>query len=147
MRFMIIRRADALTESGAVPDPGIFEKMDAYMGEMHKAGILIAGDGLKPSAQGARVNFHGGKPTVVDGPFTETKELIAGYSIIDVPSLADAIAWAKRWPAVSTEANVSLEIRPFFETSDFEDVMSPEAREHEEQMRRELEERARQAGR
>ena len=119
MRFMIIRKADANTEAGVKPTQELLESMAAYMEEMAKAGILVSGDGLKPSSQGARVKFTNGAPRVIDGPFAEAKELIAGYSVIDVPSLADAIAWTKRWPASGFEANVEIEIRPFYELSDF----------------------------
>jgi hypothetical protein len=120
MRFMMIRRADAVSESGIKPNPEVFAAMDQYAGEMSRAGILVTGEGLKPSAQGARVRFDHGKPTVSDGPFTETKELIAGYFIIDVRSKEEAIEWTKRWPAIASDANVELELRPFYEASDFE---------------------------
>jgi hypothetical protein len=120
MRFMMIRRADKLTEAGGMPDPNILAAMEAYHDEMEKAGILRGGEGLKPSSEGFRIKFNGGTPTVVDGPFAETKELIAGYSIIEVPTKADAVAWAKKWPAILSEANVELELRPYFELSDFE---------------------------
>ena len=130
MRFMVIRRADALTESGAMPSEEILAAMAEYNAEMVKAGVMLSGDGLKPSSQGARVKFTNGKPRVIDGPFAETKELIAGFSIIDVPSLDDAVAWAKRWPAFDIEANVELEIRPFYELSDFGD--SEAVARHEE---------------
>ena len=120
MRFMMIRRADAVTEAGAKPNSEMFAAMDQYASEMSKAGILVTGEGLKPSAQGTRVRFNNGTPTVVDGPFTETKELIAGYFIIDVKSKEDAIDWTKRWPAIAGDANVELELRPFYEAADFE---------------------------
>ncbi len=121
MRFMVIRRADAATEAGAVPSAAIMAAMDKYMTEMQQAGVLIDGVGLKPSSKGALVKFDAGQPRVIDGPFTEAKELIAGFSLIDVPSLADAIAWARRWPAIDMDANVALEIRPLFEEADFAD--------------------------
>ena len=121
MRFMIIRKADANTEAGMMPGEEILEAMATYNEEMVKAGVMLSGDGLKPSSQGARVKFTNGTPTVTDGPFAETKELIAGYSVIDVPSLADAIAWARKWPAFDVELNVELEIRPLYELSDFGD--------------------------
>ena len=132
MRFMLIRRADQLTESGAPPSEEILEAMAKYIEEMVKAGVMVSGDGLKPSSQGARIKFTSGKPKVIDGPFAETKELIAGFSIIDVPSLADAVEWAKRWPAFDVEANVELEIRPFYELSDFGES---EAVEHHARLR------------
>ena len=132
MRFMVMRRADKLTESGAPPGEEILAAMAKYNEEMVKAGIMISGDGLKPSSEGARVKFTNGKPRVIDGPFAETKELVAGFSIIDVPSLEEAIAWAKRWPAFDIEANVELEIRPLYELSDFGEG---EAVEHHARLR------------
>jgi hypothetical protein len=120
MRFMMIRRSDALTESNPMPGAEMMAAMDKYMKDMEAAGVLRGGEGLKPSSQGARVKFRSGKPTVTDGPFTETKELIAGYLIIDVPSKKEAIEWAKKWPAIDVDTNVELELRPFFEASDFE---------------------------
>ncbi len=132
MRFMIIRRADALTESGAMPSEEILVAMVKYNEEMVKAGVMLAGDGLKPSSQGARVKFTNGKPAVIDGPFAEAKELIAGFSIIDVKSKEEAIEWAKRWPAFGSEANVEIEIRPFYELSDFGES---EAVEHHARLR------------
>src|SRR5687768_15237271 len=98
MRFMMIRKADPFTEAGGPPSEEILVAMARYNEEMVKAGVMLAGDGLKPSAQGARVKFTNGKPRVIDGPFAETKELIAGFSIIDVASKEEAIEWARRWP-------------------------------------------------
>lgn len=135
MRFMIIRKADRDTEANVMPSTGLLAAMGAYMESMGNAGILRGGDGLKPSSEGARVSFSDGKPSVVDGPFAETKELIAGYSIIDVPSLAGATAWAKKWPALDAGGNVQLEIRPFFEADDFGEEFTPELREREEALR------------
>jgi hypothetical protein len=126
MRFMVIRKADKNTESGMMPGEEILAAMAKYNEEMVKAGILRAGEGLKPSSQGARVKFTGGKPRVIDGPFTETKELIAGFSIIDVASKEEAIEWVKRWPAFDVEENVEIEIRPFYELSDFGDSAAVE---------------------
>jgi hypothetical protein len=119
MRFMIIRKADAQTEAGALPTPGLMDAMVRYMEEMDKAGILRGGDGLHPSAKGARVEFSGGRPAVIDGPFAETKELIAGYHVIDVPSLDDAIAWTRKWPTEDGGGAVKLEIRPLIAPEDF----------------------------
>ena len=120
MRVMMIRRSDVHSESGQLPGGEIMAAMDKYAKEMEAAGVLRAGDGLKPSSKGARVSFKNGKPTVIDGPFAETKELIAGYFIIDVPSLEEAVKWAKKWPAFDVDTNVELELRPFFEESDFQ---------------------------
>jgi PhnB protein len=135
MRFMVIRKADKNTESGMMPGEEILAAMANYNEEMVKAGILRAGEGLKPSSQGARVKFSGGKPRVIDGPFTETKELIAGFSIIEVASKEEAIEWAKRWPAFDVEENVEIEIRPFYELSDFGDS---EAVAHHAQLREQI---------
>jgi hypothetical protein len=143
MRFMIIRQADATTEAGTMGTAQDFDTMGKYVEAMHAAGILRAADGLKPSSAGKRVKFTGGKPTVKDGPFAEAKELIAGYIVIDVPSLDEAVAWAKKWPATGFESNVELEIRPFFEASDFPpDVFTPEAAAKETKIREELEAKA-----
>jgi hypothetical protein len=135
MRFMIIRKSDEKTEAGVVPDPKLFEAMGAYMEEMAKAGVLLAGEGLQASSKGARVRFSGGKATVVDGPFAETKELIAGFNLIEVRSKEEAIEWVKRWPA--EDGDVELEIRQVHEFEDFGDALSPELREKEERMRSE----------
>ena len=120
MRFMIIRRADANTESGAMPSEAVLSAMGAYNQAMIDAGIFRAGEGLKPSATGARIRFAGGVPTVTDGPFAETKEVIAGFTIIEVASRQEALDWVRRWP----EADVELELRQVFELSDF--AVSPE---------------------
>lgn len=119
MRFMMIRRSDTHSESGTLPTPEILAAMDQYTDAMAKAGVLVTGEGLRPSSAGARVKFSRGKPTITDGPFTETKELIAGYFVIDVASRDEAIEWAKRWPAIGIDADVELELRPYYEASDF----------------------------
>lgn len=119
MRFMIIRKADPDTEAGVMPSEQLIADMARYNEEMVNAGVMRAGEGLQPSAKGARVKFSGGKPTVIDGPFTEAKELIAGFSIIDVPSRDDAIAWVKRWPKLDGDGDVEIEIRQLYELEDF----------------------------
>ena len=138
MRFMIIRRADQQTEAGAMPSEQMLTLMGNYMKEISDAGILLAGEGLKPSSEGARVKFTNGKPRVIDGPFSETKELIAGYMLIRADSKEEAIEWAKRWPALDLEQNVELEIRPLFEEDDFGDEFTPELRAQEERQRDQL---------
>jgi hypothetical protein len=135
MRFMIIRRADQQTEAGAMPSEQMLTLMGNYMKEISDAGILLAGEGLKPSSDGARVKFTNGKPRVIDGPFSETKELIAGYMLIRAASKEEAIEWAKRWPALDLEQNVELEIRQLFEEDDFGDEFTPELRKQEADMR------------
>ena len=138
MRFMIIRRADRDTEAGVVPGEPLLAAMGKYMEEMANAGVLLGGEGLHPSSKGARVKFSGGKPTVTDGPFTETKELIAGYCLIQAPSKVEAVAWARRWPAEDADGEVELEIRPIFEADDFGEEFTPELREAEERLRADL---------
>jgi hypothetical protein len=119
MRFMMIRKADARTEAGEMPSEALLAAMAQYNEELVNAGIMRAGDGLQPSAKGARVRFSRGKPTVIDGPFTEAKELIAGFSIIEVASREEAIAWATRWPPIDGDGEVELEIRQLYELEDF----------------------------
>ena len=116
MKFMLIRRADKSTEAGVLPSREMFDDMRKYNEEMARAGVFLDGVGLKPSSKGARVKI-GTSPTVTDGPFTETKELIAGFTMIQCASLADAIAWVKKWPA--SDAGAEVEIRQLFEPEDF----------------------------
>ena len=116
---MIIRKADKNTEAGVMPSEELLAAMANYNEELVKAGVMLQGEGLQPSSKGARVKFSGGKPTVVDGPFTEAKELIAGFTMIDVKSKEEAIEWVKRWPAIDGDGNVEIEIRQVFELSDF----------------------------
>src|SRR5690348_15308179 len=110
MRFMIIRKADKDTEAGVMPSTELLAHMGQYMEEMTNAGILLGGEGLKPSAKGKRVVFADGKTHVIDGPFAEAKELIAGYCMINVKSIDEAVEWAKRWPCRDGEGKVELEI-------------------------------------
>lgn len=134
MRFMIIRKADEQTEAGVLPTEEQLATMTAYNEQLLKAGVLVAGEGLHPTAKGARVTFSGGEPTVVDGPFTETKEIIAGFTMIQVRSREEAIEWVKRWP----EADVELELRQVFEEDDFGEAFTPELRDQERRMREQL---------
>jgi len=138
MRFMILRMADANTEANVMPTEELLGAMGKYMEDMHKAGVLLDGLGLHPTSKGARVKFSKGKPTVIDGPFTESKELIAGYSMIQVKSREEAIEWARRWPGIDADGELLLEIRQVFEASDFGPEFTPEQREKEERMRAEL---------
>jgi len=138
MLFMIFRKADAQTEAGVMPTTELIEAMGRYMEEMAKAGVLLAGEGLKPSSKAVRVKFTSGKPTLIDGPFAETKELVAGYCLIEAKSLQEAIDWMKKWPTVGLEANVELEIRPLFEAEDFGPEFTPEQRQREEELRQEI---------
>ncbi len=138
MRVMIIRRADKQTEAGVMPNEKRLAAMGQYMEDMAKAGVLLDGDGLHPSAKGARVKFSKGKPAVIDGPFAETKELIAGYTVVQVNTLAEAIEWAKRWPPLDADGELELELRPYFETEEFGEEFTPEMRERNDRMREEL---------
>jgi hypothetical protein len=138
MRFMILRKADANTEAGVMPSTELLAAMGQYMEEMGKAGILLGGEGLQPSSKASRVRFSNGKPTVIDGPFAETKELLAGYCLIQVKSRAEAIEWGKRWPSIDGGGNLELEIRQVFEAEDFGPEFTPELREAEDKLRSEI---------
>ncbi|SFI28438.1 Uncharacterized conserved protein [Collimonas sp. OK307] len=135
MRFMIIRKADKNTEAGTMPSTELITAMMKYNEEMIQAGVMLAGEGLQPSAKGARIKFSAGRPTVFDGPFAETKELIAGFTMIQVQSRQEAIDWVKRWPALDGDGAVELELRQVFEAEDFGDEFTPELRETEERLR------------
>jgi hypothetical protein len=121
MRFMVIRQGDEETEAGTLPSEALIRAMGDYVEEMVNAGVMRMGEGLKPTSAGARVLFTDGKPRVVDGPFTEAKELIAGVSIIEVASKAEAIEWLKRWPVEDAGGNARLELREMYELADFGD--------------------------
>ena len=138
MRFMVLRLADKDTEAAVMPSEELLTAMGKYMEDLAKAGVLLGGEGLHPSSRGARVEFKGGKPTVIDGPFAEAKELIAGYTMLQVKSEEEALEWVKRWPALDAGGNVRLEIRRVFEAEDFGAEFTPEAREREERLRAEL---------
>ncbi|MBT9459806.1 MAG: YciI family protein [Burkholderiaceae bacterium] len=144
MRFMIIRKADAETEAGVMPSEQLITEMMKYNEEMVRAGVMLAGDGLHPSAKGLRVKFSGGKPTLIDGPFAETKELIAGFTMIQVKSREEAIEWVKRWPAIDGHGAAELELRQVAEAEDFGDAFTPELREQEDLLRAEVEQQAKQ---
>ncbi|TNC28233.1 YciI family protein [Amycolatopsis alkalitolerans] len=140
MRFMVLVKANADSEAGVMPSAELLEAMGKYNEELVKAGVMLAGDGLHPSSKGARVRFEGDQRTVIDGPFAETKELLAGYWIIDVKSRDEAIEWVKRIPNDPTgrgEAS-EIEIRQVFETEDFADVATPEILEQEKRLRDQL---------
>jgi hypothetical protein len=137
MRFMILLKADKTTESGALPDEKILTEMGKYNEELVKAGVLLAGEGLQPSSKGARVRFSGTKRTVTDGPFPETKELLAGFWMFEVKSKEEAIEWVKRCPN-PLKGDAEIEIRQVFEAADFGEAFTPELREAEERMRAQL---------
>lgn len=129
MRFMIIRKADQSTEGEDVADETLIAAMERYNEELIRAGVMLAGEGLRPSSKGARIKFHGGKPTVTDGPFAEAKELIAGFTMIEVRSKAEALEWGKRWPPLDGDGEVELELRQVLDASDFGAESTPELRE------------------
>ncbi|MFO1340701.1 MAG: YciI family protein [Burkholderiaceae bacterium] len=127
MRFMIMVRASAVSESGALPDEGLMAAMAHYHEQLAQAGVLLDANGLKPSAQGFRVHYRGGRPTLVDGPFAETKALIAGYTLIQVRSREEALEWARRFPAPFGEAvDGEIEVRPLFELDELEPSPTPD---------------------
>ncbi len=141
MRFMLLRKADAKTEAGVLPDAKLFAAMGSFMAEMVKAGVLLAGEGLHPSAKGARVKFSAGKPDVIDGPFTPANELLGGFCLIQVKSKAEAIDWVKRWPTLDGDGEIEIEIRQVYEAEDFGAEFTPELREAKERMRAQVAER------
>lgn len=138
MRFMVIVKATEDSEAGVMPSEELLTAMMNYNEELVKAGIMLAGDGLQPSSKGARVQFDGPKRTVVDGPFAETKELVAGYWIWEVRSLEEAIEWVKRCPNPMPGPS-EIEIRPLYDMEDFGEIVTPEIREQEQRLRAETE--------
>ena len=137
MRFMIIRKADADTEARKMPSRDLAAAMMAYNEEMANAGVMLGGDGLRPTADGFRIQFTDGKPTVIDGPFAETKELVAGFWIWQVSSLEEAIEWVKRCPNPMTGPS-EIEIRQVFTSEDFGEEFTPELRAREDALREQL---------
>ena len=135
MRFMVMVKANKDSEAGVMPSKEMLESMGKFNEEMVKAGVMLAGEGLQASSKGARIRFNQGKPIVTDGPFTESKELIAGFWIIQVKSKQEAIEWMKRCPPPMGNGAGELEIRQVFEAEDFGAELSPELRKAEERMR------------
>jgi hypothetical protein len=133
MRFMVLLKADTNTEAGKMPSEALLAAMGQYNEELVKAGVLLAGEGLHPSSKGARVRFNGAARTVVDGPFAETKELLAGFWIFQVKSKQEAIEWVKRCPN-PLEGEAEIEIRQIFEAEDFGAEFTPELREQEQRI-------------
>ena len=138
MRFMVIIKASKESEEGAPPDPQLLLEMGKFNEELIKAGVVLAMDGLHPSSKGARVKFSGKSRTVVDGPFTETKELIAGFWLWQVKSLEEAIEWIKRSPFSTHDGDCEVEIRQLFEMEDFAPVLSEDQIQHKVEARSEL---------
>jgi hypothetical protein len=137
MRFMILVKADKTSEAGVLPDEKLLAAMGKFNEELVKAGVMLAGEGLQPSSKGARVKFSGEKRTVIDGPFAETKELIAGFWLWQVKSKEEAIEWVKRCPNPMPGESV-IEIRQVFEAEDFGPAFTPELRKQEERLRAQL---------
>jgi hypothetical protein len=135
MRFMVIVKADQTSEAGKLPDTQLLEAMGKYNQELVKAGVLLAGEGLHPSSKGARVRLAGDKRIVIDGPFSETKELVAGFWILQVKSLDECIEWVKKVPNPMPGTETEIEIRQVFEAADFGDSLTPELKENEERLR------------
>jgi hypothetical protein len=138
MRFIAMVKANKMSEAGTPPDPKLLDAMGKYNEELVKAGVLLAAEGLQPSSKGARIKFSGGKRTVVDGPFTESKELIAGFWMIQAKSIQEAIEWIKRSPHPFGEGEAEIEIRQVFEASDF----GPEVEKSEQALRAKLQKKS-----
>lgn len=138
MRFMVIVKATKDSEAGVLPDEKLLTEMGKFNEELVKAGVMLAGEGLQPSSKGVRVRFSGDKRTVTDGPFAETKELIAGFWLWRLNSMEEAIEWVKRCPNPHREES-EIEIRPVFEAEDFGDEFTPELRKQEARLRAQVE--------
>ena len=143
MRVMVIIKSDKDVEAGAMPSERMLAEMGKYNEELVKAGVMLAGEGLHPSSKGKRVKFSGGKATVIDGPFTEAKELIAGFWLWQVRSMDEAVEWVRRMPNPDNAPEGEVEIRQVFEAEDFGAEFTPELREQEERLRTQLEAKAR----
>ena len=140
MRVMVLIKATEQSEAGEMPSEQLLSEMTDFNEELVKAGVMLAGEGLHPSSAGARVIFTGSERKVIDGPFAETKELLAGYWIWQVRSLDEAVEWVKRMPAPDEDADTAIvEIRPVFEAEDFGDELTPELREREAALRAQTE--------
>ncbi len=135
MRFMILIKADSNSERGVMPDERLLTDMGRFNEELVKAGVMLAGEGLHPSSKGARVKFSGSTRTVIDGPFTETRDLIAGFWLWQVKSRDEAIEWVKRMPNPMPGTETEVEIRQVFEAEDFGDALTPELRAQEQRLR------------
>jgi hypothetical protein len=139
MRVMVLIKATEESEAGKMPSQELLSQMLEFNEELVKAGVMLAGEGLHPSSEGVRVGFRGGDRKVIDGPFPETKELLAGYWLWQVKSMDEAIEWVKRSPSPHPGTETEIEIRPVFETDDFAEEMTPELREKEQRMREQVE--------
>jgi len=143
MRVMVLVKATKNSEAGILPTEQLLTDMGKFNEELVKAGVMQAGEGLHPSSKGKRVRFSGTKRTVIDGPFAETKELVAGFWLWNVASMDEAVAWVKKCPAPMPGEESEIEIRPLYEAEDFGESLTPEVRAREEHLRAELEKKAR----
>ncbi len=141
MRVMVIVKATKNSEAGVMPNTNLLDEMSKYNDELIKAGIMLNGDGLHPSSKGKRIRFSGGQRSVIDGPFAETKELIAGFWLWQVKSMDEAVEWARRCPDPMPGEEAELEIRPLFDAEDFGDALTDEIREREQRQREALQNR------
>ena len=144
MRIMVMVKATKNSEAGVLPDQKLLAAMGTFNEELVKAGIILAGDGLQASSKGKRVRFAGGKKTVIDGPFAETKELVAGFWIWQVKSMDEALEWARRCPDPMPGEESELELRPLFEAEDFGEAYTPELRARDEKLRVQVERQQKQ---
>lgn len=142
MKVMVLVKATSNSEAGAMPSQELLDKMTKYNDELIKAGIMLAGDGLQPSSKGKRIEFRGNTRTVVDGPFTETKELVAGFWIWQVKSIEEAVEWARRCPDPMPGEVGTLELRPIFELDAFDELSTPEIKDRLARQQAELDRRA-----
>lgn len=145
MRVMVMVKATKNSEAGMLPSEKMLSDMGKFNEELVKAGVMLAGEGLKPSSDGKRVRFWGGKKAIIDGPFSETKELVAGYWIWQVKSMEEALEWARRCPDPMPGEEAELEIRPVYELEDFGAEFTPELRAREQRMQAEISKQAQQA--
>ena len=141
MRVMVLVKANEDSEAGQMPSEEALEAMGKFNEELVNAGVMLAGDGLHPSSKGVRVAFDGPEPSVIDGPFAETKELLAGYWMLEVKDMQEAIEWIKRVPVEEQDRGAQIEIRPVYEMSDFEEI-APDAVAQGEELRRRLEDQS-----
>jgi hypothetical protein len=139
MRVMVLIKATEESEAGVMPSEKLLTEMTSFNEELVKAGVMLAGDGLHPSSQGVRVAFSGSDRKVINGPFAETKELLAGYWVWEVKSMDEAIEWVKRIPNPDEGTEAEVEIRPVFEADDFGEELTPELRERDQRMREQVE--------
>lgn len=135
MRVMVIVKGDKNSEAGILPDKKLFEEMGKFNEQLAKAGVMLAAEGLKPTSNGKKVKFSGATRTVIDGPFVDSKEIIAGFWLWQVRSMEDAVEWLKRAPF---DGGTEIELRPVYETDDFGDAITPEMKEQEERTRRQI---------